>query len=306
MPPAQQRRPPTSNETAVCFANVSVVRMASAASAPSRCPEPRRPRRSRPAPRSTGSGTPMTPVEQTSTSSSAQPSASAAACAIAFASASALRPGARVRVAGVDDDGPAPCPRRCGGATRATGAAATWFVVNSGRRTDRLVGAHEREVAPTFRLEPAVHARRREALGGDHAAVGRRERCRCRLLPHAHTTGDGPVETLGLGKAEHRVEALDRLGPPSPCRDCRWRTRRRAWKYARRRARPMLARLVFLTSAVDGITPASCTCTNGSASIAGTVRLDHLLGREAGTPRRDRRSRAARATSARGAARRRR
>ena len=90
--------------------------------------------------RSTGSGTPMTPVEQTSTSSSAQPSATATACAIALASASPCAPVHAFALPALMTTAAAVPEAMCARDT-STGAAATWFVVNRAAAATGSLGA---------------------------------------------------------------------------------------------------------------------------------------------------------------------
>ena len=72
MPPTVMRRPPISSDGAVCFANVSVVMIARRRHRRrSGCRAPGPPRGSRAMSLSTGSGTPITPVEETTISSGA-------------------------------------------------------------------------------------------------------------------------------------------------------------------------------------------------------------------------------------------
>ncbi len=104
MPPTVMRRPSTSSDRAVCLAKVSVVMIAVAASSPERLSRLVDRFGDRRVSFSMGSGTPMTPVEETMTSPVAQPSASAAARGHCKGVALTLGAGARVGVARVDHD----------------------------------------------------------------------------------------------------------------------------------------------------------------------------------------------------------
>jgi len=130
MPPTVTARPSISRRSAICLSTVSVVRIACAASSPpaglSAAAALRAPSRMR----SIGSSVPMTPVEQTSTSASSTPSAPATAAAMARASAipcSPVQALAQPLLSATARARPAAIRSR----SRRTGAAATWFVVNT-------------------------------------------------------------------------------------------------------------------------------------------------------------------------------
>ena len=145
--------------------------------------------------RSIGSGTPITPVEQTSTSSPA-PVSSPASAAIRSASARPCAPVATLALPLETHDRarrPALAARRS--RHRRTGAPAAQAAREHAGGRGRAVGDHERDVGPAGGLDPARRARGPEAARvGD--AYGHRP-CAVRPAPSS--------------RPEHQVRVLDRL-----------------------------------------------------------------------------------------------
>ena len=152
------------------------------------------------------SGTPITPVEATATWSSGTPAAIAAAPCMRAASSSPRRPGRRVRVAGVGDDGaqrvqPAALLREQDGRGEHAGAG-------EARRADGRPARRRRAARGRARrdgLRPAGHAGRAEA--------GRGAAARSVTWPAARPSASeqGHRQALALVEPEHQVEVLDRL-----------------------------------------------------------------------------------------------
>ena len=117
MPPTVTVRPSSSNETATSLAKVSVVMMAAAASdAPDGASAATAPGIAETM-SSTGSGTPMTPVEETMTSCGSQRERLADDLRGQNRRAFSWSAGAGVRVAGVDDHGARDSRTRCAAET---------------------------------------------------------------------------------------------------------------------------------------------------------------------------------------------
>ena len=130
IPPTVMRRPATSRITAVCFAKVSVVMMAVAASSPVRSSSASTASGMAPRSLSTGNGTPITPVDATITSSGAHPRAFASASAVATASRSPCAPVHALAFPALMMTARAMPPAIWRRET-VTGAAATWLVVKT-------------------------------------------------------------------------------------------------------------------------------------------------------------------------------
>ena len=193
MPPTVKRRPSHSHDSAVCFAKVSVVMMASAASSPSALSSASTASGSAPTTSSTGSGTPITPVEATMTSEASHSRSSATAAAVARASSTPLRARARVRVASVDHDCPDASVRDvlAGEQHRRRGHRVQR---EDGGGRYRLLGGDQRDVALPSPLSPAE-------TPDDKEALGRRRRRLLRSRNRVSVIARVPYTTARAGRA---------------------------------------------------------------------------------------------------------
>ena len=202
--------PPTvnpSSETAASFVRVSVVRIASAASAP---PSDESVVAASPRPVVTlcsGSKVPMTPVERTSTCSASRSRSLPASAAVASASSSPRSPVAALATPELTTIACGSVVSRCALETT-TGAACTRLTVNIAAPT---AGTVERTIARSFaaRRMPAETP----AAANPRAAV---------TLIRAPPTG--AIRPSRAGRARRSRSAPP--GRPRPCRGCRARRRR--------------------------------------------------------------------------------
>ena len=173
---------------------VSVVRIASAASAPpsaeSAAAASRRPASTRPA----AAATPITPVERTSTSSASRSSSRPASAAVASASSSPRSPVAAFATPELTTTACGSATSRCAFETT-TGAAWTRLTVNIAAPT---AGAVERTTARSFAVAPDP----RVDAGGDEAL--RRAVTLIPSTPESRRPG-------GLGEPEREVRVLHGL-----------------------------------------------------------------------------------------------